>query len=254
MSFAGDTLLTALALPEAARVDQRVPKKLLLDHGAPTAADRRLVQDGLDELRWPAVLKPGTVGIPAFRDETREYGEIAVLAAALRPGANATRLVELIHRAVPYPVVLILEQGDWCALSLAHKRRSQAKADAFVADGIESTGPLDGAAPTPVEAAFLADLAPGARPAAHLLDAYQHWIDAVVALAAARVSGRYVKMDDHQRSAARRAALDEHARIAREIATLRARARIETQLARRVDLNLELRRLTLRLDELTATL
>ncbi len=34
-------VINALALPTDARVDQRVPKKLLLEQGAPTAADRR---------------------------------------------------------------------------------------------------------------------------------------------------------------------------------------------------------------------
>jgi hypothetical protein len=43
-----DPFLTALALPPEARVDQRVPKKMLLEQGAPTAADKRLIQDGLD--------------------------------------------------------------------------------------------------------------------------------------------------------------------------------------------------------------
>jgi len=34
-------IIHALALPEGARVDQRVPKKLLVENGAPTAADKR---------------------------------------------------------------------------------------------------------------------------------------------------------------------------------------------------------------------
>ena len=39
MSFA--LVINALALPSDARVDQRVPKKLLMEQGAPTAADKR---------------------------------------------------------------------------------------------------------------------------------------------------------------------------------------------------------------------
>ena len=39
--MSGDVLLAALDLPASSRVDQRVPKKLLLEHGAPTAADKR---------------------------------------------------------------------------------------------------------------------------------------------------------------------------------------------------------------------
>ncbi len=35
----------------SARVDQRVPKKLLVENGAPTAADKRSIKDGIEELR-----------------------------------------------------------------------------------------------------------------------------------------------------------------------------------------------------------
>jgi hypothetical protein len=85
-------LIAALALPADTRVDRRVPKKLLLEQGAPTAADKRQIQDGIDELTWVAALKPNTIGVPAFRDEVREYLEIAVVAATLRSEAKGTRL------------------------------------------------------------------------------------------------------------------------------------------------------------------
>ena len=52
-------------LPDA-RVDQRVPKKLLLEHGAPTAADKRQINDGIEELLWVAALKPTTIGVPGI--------------------------------------------------------------------------------------------------------------------------------------------------------------------------------------------
>ena len=36
-----DALLDALGLPESCRVDQRVPKKMLVEYGAPTTIDKR---------------------------------------------------------------------------------------------------------------------------------------------------------------------------------------------------------------------
>lgn len=41
MSFA--PVINALAIPNEALVEQRVPKKLLLEQGAPTAADKRQI-------------------------------------------------------------------------------------------------------------------------------------------------------------------------------------------------------------------
>ena len=105
-------VINALALPADARVDQRVPKKLLLEQGAPTAADKRQIQDGIEEMIWVAALKPTNIAVPAFRDDVREYLEIAVLTVTLRSAAKPTRLIELIHRAIPYPLVLVAAHGD----------------------------------------------------------------------------------------------------------------------------------------------
>ena len=89
-----------------------MPKKLLLENGAPTAADKRHINEGIEEVLWLAALKPTTIGVPEYRDDVREYLEIAVLRLTLRPTtARPARLVELVHRAVPYPVLLLTEQG-----------------------------------------------------------------------------------------------------------------------------------------------
>ena len=53
-----DDLIQALGLPESARVCQRVPKKMLAEHGAATAADKRQIQDGVDEITWLAAQAP----------------------------------------------------------------------------------------------------------------------------------------------------------------------------------------------------
>jgi hypothetical protein len=94
-------VIDALALPPDARVEQRVPKKLLVEQGVPTAADKRQIQEGLEELFWVAAIKPTNIAVPAFRDDAREYLEIAVLTATFRSAAKPTRLLELIHRAIP---------------------------------------------------------------------------------------------------------------------------------------------------------
>src|SRR3546814_12297269 len=72
-------IVDALALPTGARVDARVPKKLLIEQGAPTSTDKRAIQEGVDELQWFAACKPATIGVPAFAAEERDYTEIAVI-------------------------------------------------------------------------------------------------------------------------------------------------------------------------------
>jgi len=238
--IAGD-LIAALNLPPNARVDRRVPKTLLLEHGAHTAADKRRIRDGIEEMQWVATLKPTTIGVPAFRDATREYLEIAVLTVALRDGAKAERLSELLHRAVPYPLFLLLGMDAGLTLSLAHKRWSQAEAGATVldADMVAAVAPTSSGQTT---TAFLASLSLSSQPRVDLFRLYHGWIDAVQALLAAQLTGCFNLPGSLEHAVARREALHEAARLDAEIARLRVAAAKERQVPRQVELNLALKR------------
>jgi len=239
----GSDLVAALDLPSGARVNQRVPKKLLAEYGAPTPVDKRRINDGIDEVHWLAALKPTTVGVPAFRDTIREYLEIAVLSVVLRPDASASRLAELVHRAVPYPVFLVTSQRDALTASLAHKRWSQGETGTTVLDG-EMAGVDLGAGPDDeIGQAFVAAISIARQPRLNLYALYQGWLDTVLALRAARLTGVFAAAASPHHAVQRQRALAECARLEGRMAGLRASAEKEKQVARRVELNLELQRL-----------
>lgn len=237
-----EAVIAALNLPAAARVDQRVPKKLLLENGAPTASDKRLINDGIEAIRWLAVLKPTTCGVPEFRDDVREYVEIAVLHVTLREQAKATRLIELLHRAVPYPVLLLLDHGDSGSLSLAHKRQALKEADKVVLDE-EPVTVATQAAGSDTRTAFLQALDLAHQPRSSLYALYQGWVDTVLALQAATVTGDFCLLDSAERAAARRQALQTGLVLQGQITSLRSAAAKASQMARQVELNLEIQRL-----------
>ena len=189
-----------------------------------------------------AALKPTTIGVPEFRDATREYLEIAVLRAVLRATAQTARLSELIHRAVPYPVLLIATQGDELTISLAHKRRSQGEAGATVIDGALVVANPAAAFNADVAAAFVSEIAVARQPRADLFALYQGWMDTVVALLAAQVTGTFTVASSPEMAAARRTALAECERLEAQLTKLRAAAAKERQVARQVELNLEIKR------------
>lgn len=237
-----EQLLAALNLPPAAVVGQRVPKKLLLENGAPTATDKRLINEGVEELRWAAVLKPSTCGVPDFRDAVREYLEIAVLHVRLRSTTKVARLIELIHRAIPYPVLLIEEDPDDCRLSLAHKRLALNEAAKVVLDGEPESVEL-ASANGEVAEGFLQALAMSRQPKGTLYALYQGWLDTALALKAAAITGQFIIHDAESRVELRRRALQRVSELQDRIAALRREAAKASQMARQVELNLQLRKL-----------
>lgn len=230
-----DTLFDALALPVSACMDRRVPKALLAENGATGAGDRKLVEGGIERLRWRASLKPATIGVPAFADDTHDYREIAVLTLEARDKANITRLAKIAHAAVPYPLILIVGDGKEAALTLAPKRRHERQADRFVAERLVTappvTAPFDG-----VAEAFLASLAVAQAPAAELWSLYEGMIDRAETYAAARITGVFRLPGIGEKALRRRLALRTYADQSDMLARLRKQVGREQRLAERLSL------------------
>jgi hypothetical protein len=242
------TFVDALGLPPDARVAARVPKRLLIEQGAPTSADKRAIQDGIDELQWLAACKPATIGVPSFADQTREYLEIAVVACALRPGAKAARLIELIHRAIPYPIVLITSDAEGVSVSVAHKRHAQNEAGKVVIERVVSASLRQTDRTLPGEQAFMDSLALAEQPRDDLFALYEGWLTRIEAMNAARVAGIFLATDDVPSIELRRFALDEHARLSREVMHLKSKAARTKQISQRVELNIEIKALESAID------
>lgn len=248
-------LIAALELPSSSRVDQRIPKKLLVENGAPTAADKRNINEGIEEIQWVASLKSSTIGVPEFRDETREYLEITVLHIALRQDAKAARIAELTHRAIPYPLILLLTAQDRLILSMAHIRWAQNEAGKVVLDGEPVVMALADDSTSPdVMSAFLYALSITRQPRANLKVLYQGWLDTLTACQAAQITGTFAKSETEEQASVRRAALQNCRRLEAEVERLRNVAAKEKQLARRVEINIDLQRLQRELEAATSQL
>lgn len=236
-----EQLVAALGLPEATRVNQRVPKRLLAEQEVATPADRRQIQDGVEEVFWLAALKPHLIGVPAHEDQDRRYLELALLNLRLKPGAKPGRLAELLHRAVPHPVLLLTGSDSGVGISLVHLRRSQNEADKTVLDGdlLAVTLPMEcqDAALTGFRTAF----ALARQPQTDLYALYQGWMDTVAALDIARETGHFCPSLTRVQAADRHQALQQYRNLQSRLQQLRAQAQKERQLARQVALNQELR-------------
>jgi len=255
-SVVAEQIIDALDLPAGSRVDQRVPKKLLVENGAPTTVDRKLIQDVIEEITWVAALRPASIGVPEYRDDQRAYLELALLLVDLREAGKVTRLAELIHRAIPYPVLLILADSDGVMLSLAHIRWAQREADKTVLDGEPSMVRLssEGGDGLIGQHDFLQALSLRSQPRKDLFALYQGWLDTLTALQAATLTGRFVKSENAEQASVRRATLHRCWEIDGEVARLRLAAGKEKQMARQVAVNMEIKALLAERERATTNL
>ncbi|NLN42781.1 MAG: DUF4391 domain-containing protein, partial [Methanosarcina sp.] len=244
-----EILLSRFGFPEASDLGKRVFKKHFFENATLTPADKKSLQDDVGTITWQYTLKPSTIQIKPYTDEQREYLEVAVLEITLRSPRNYKRLAEVIHRAIPYPLLLVFIQNSEAgsdeleddenledmpreteskvALSVAPKRFSQAEKGAVVVEEFFTTGWIDLEKISDIEQAFLDTLNLSNLPHTHFLAFYSALMDRFIAFDCASLTGKYLLGNEEISQEARRQQLTVCHELEGKIIKLRAILRKE---------------------------
>jgi len=239
-----EALYEKMMIPETCRLGKRVFKKLFNENAKLSSADKKALADDVDTIYWQYTFKPTTIPIQPYEDDQREYLEIALLQVNLKQIGRAKRLAEIVHRAIPYPLLVVFVSDTTCSISLANKRFSQAEKDAIVAEGFQTTGWLDLSKPTENQAAFLESLDTSTWPHTHFFAFYKAAMDRVIALACAKHTGQYsleiptgLSMDE------RVIKLDQLEKLQQEKSELAGKLKKEKNLGTQVQLNTRIKKI-----------
>ena len=115
------TVLTGM-LPEfALSVGVRLSKDLLRKHAARVKGDKALIDSSISSA-WVTTLRHDTCGVAPYKSEQEgDFSELLVIGIHLHAEvtpAQISRLQQLIHIAVPYPLLLTIEAGKAEYLSI----------------------------------------------------------------------------------------------------------------------------------------
>lgn len=244
-----DALYDSMAIPDACQLGKRVFKKLFHENAKLGATDKKAFREDIDTITWQYTLKPSTIPIQPYEDDQREYHEVAVLHADLKTRKRTARIAEIMHRAIPYPLLIVLAHEKVCALSTAHKRFSQAEKGAIVAEDSIITDWIDLSNPTPAQIDFMDSLAIANLPHTHFFAFYAAIVGRLVALDCARLTGEYRLESASSKRRARRNRLAACHDLEGRIEEFRAAIKKETQFNRQVELNTKMKELEKELEE-----
>ena len=249
-----DIIYTKMAVPDSCFLGKRIFKRLFLENAKLTAADKKAFRDDIYTITWQYTLKPITIQILAYEDDQREYHEVAILQVDMKTFMRTNRIAEIIHRAIPYPLIVVFSFENSCALSVAHKRFSQAEKEAIVADEFHSTDWIDLANPSAVQKDFINSISVLDLPQTHFYAFYSAFVDRIIALECARLTGEY-RIEPSGKVKSRRAdRLTDCIALEMQIAELRTAIKKETQFNRKVELNIKMKKLEQELEKKTAFL
>jgi hypothetical protein len=241
------TIWDKISFPDSTILGSRVAKKLFLESDSITAADKKLIKDNVKNIYWAYTLKTSTCTIMPYKDDVREYLEIAILEVELVKPKGYKRIAEIIHRMIPYPLLLgFSDDNDNIALSFAHKRFSQAEKGAYVSEQFYTTEWIKKSTLTEFEKAFIDSLSLDKQKLHNFYTLYCSWQDCFIGYECGKISGEFKLGDRNRRSEM----LDKTRELEQKIAELRSQIK-GIDFNKQVELNTEIKKMQIELKKLS---
>jgi hypothetical protein len=111
-----------LGLPKSTEFNKRIPKKKFYEQLEVTAEIKRFFVDQIKNIIWRNKISPSTVNIA----EGEKITEIEVFEVQLIAQSFDEKILRLIDRAIPYPIVFILHHEKQIQIWLAFKEAQNA--------------------------------------------------------------------------------------------------------------------------------
>lgn len=132
-----------LNIPENCKINRTIFKKTFYENVSLSKSDKALFSDTIEKITWLYCLNKDTLNVAPYQTNEREYIEIEVIEATLTAEKGIKRIAEIIMRTIPYPMMLFFRFENKYQLFLAHQRFNLADNSKITLDEFISTDWLD---------------------------------------------------------------------------------------------------------------
>lgn len=222
-----------LKIPDSCFIDNTIYKKLFYENADLSTSDKSLFTDTISKITWLYCLKSETINIAAYKDEVRDYPEVEVIEVLVHKDYKLKRIAEIIMRTIPYTMVLIFKLEAKRKLYVAHQRTNQNDSSKNTIEEFIATDWLES------DSALFAKLDIKQMRFANFYALYSDIVDTISIYNLSAI----MPTDDNITGADARELSAQIENIEQEITSLRARLKKESQFNRRMELNIEIKRL-----------
>lgn len=235
------TLYDYMAIPEKCLLNKPLFKKLFQEHADLDITDKKALKDDIDKIRWVYTLKPSTLNIEPYRDDVREYDEIAIIQIDVTSAARAQRIAAFVNKAIPYPVLIVFSFADTIAISVADKRINQADKSKWVVEDSWMTEWFNPDLPNEAQQKFMKDLTIKSLSFVNFYAFYTDIKNRIIALNTADRSGSY-SLTSGDGTINRAEALRELDKLEQVKAELQNKLAKEKQMGRQVEMTTRIKK------------
>lgn len=120
--------MTLFAYPQKAAYGRTVPKTKIYERANPSATQKKLFVDQVEQIIWSHKLAPETINVKA----TKAVPEIQVFTIALKTGTLKEDVLRCIDKAIPLPILFELAYDGKVKAMACYKRPNEADSAKWV--------------------------------------------------------------------------------------------------------------------------
>lgn len=132
-----------LNIPKNCIVDNTVFKKAFLENADLLAFDKKIINEHIKKVTWKYCLKPDTINIQPYKSDERDYLEIEIMEVQLNDASKIKRIAEIIMRAIPYPILLVLVKESQIQLVTGDMRKNLSDSSKVTVEDFSFTDWID---------------------------------------------------------------------------------------------------------------
>jgi len=222
-----------LNIPKSCGVGSPIFKKTFYEIADLSTSDKKLFANNIKKITWQYSLKEENTNIKPYKDDLIDYPEIEIIEVELLSDTRLNRIAEIIMRAIPYPMLLIFKMQEKFKLYLAHQKISLSDSSKNTLEELIYTDWLD------IDSHILKKLNIKEMRFTNFYDLYSDLVDAISIYQASAIlpSTKNISGEEARNIITKIECIDQ------EIAAVRSKFKKETQFNRRIELNIQIKKL-----------
>lgn len=234
-------------------VKKKLDKKMFYDYADVNKKEKNVITKYVERMELSFLLTPSTINIQAFINEEYHYEGVMFVTVKLRDEVTEKHvrvLEEVIHGALPNPVVITFTFKDEICISSCMKRLNKVNKNNVVLETIHRTNWFSENDSTSIVDNFIQSILLSNLSFTTFFDFYKDIDLAVKAYKDAEIIGAYKVLKDDKERQQQEAIISQIMDMEQEISRLKAAIKKETQFNKKVELNMNVQQLRKELDNI----
>lgn len=240
-------ILQQLKIPTSCKIARKLFKKQFTENFSLNINEKKLLTNDVESITLEYLLNKDKINIAPYLDEDNDYQEVAFIRVEILNQSKLKQISNIIQN-IPYPLIVLFVHENSVCFNISPKRINKNDSTKLVVEDSYFTEWIDTQNVSKIESDFIASLEIQNQPFTDFYAFYNSYLDRIVSFNASKHSGT-LNLNESTRET-----LQEIESIEVSIKEIVSKIKKETNIKDKVNMNIELKKLNDKIDELKGKL